>query len=143
MLRRARIVLVIALWTAGGWVGGILQLRAMADASPVHPPDIRRGMWPSWRTDSICAAVRTGGRVGSAMHAQRMMAAHLHNAWTLRRQFRDWFPTINYDPKLPWSTPSNDWFWWDSWKKFLIKLMWENGLHMVYVHLPEKQVCGG
>ena len=56
------------------------------------------------------------------------------------RQFRDWFPTVATDPKLPWSTPSNDWFWWDSWKKFLIKLMWENGLHMVYVHLPDDMV---
>eukprot|EP00668_Euglena_longa_P031805 GGOE01041063.1.p1 GENE.GGOE01041063.1~~GGOE01041063.1.p1 ORF type:complete len:425 (+),score=132.98 GGOE01041063.1:72-1277(+) len=56
------------------------------------------------------------------------------------RHFRDWFPTVNFDPKLPWSTPSNSWFWWDSWKKFLIRLMWDHGLHMVYVHLPDNEV---
>eukprot|EP01001_Neometanema_parovale_P006551 NODE_2904_length_1316_cov_173.860855_g2757_i0.p1 GENE.NODE_2904_length_1316_cov_173.860855_g2757_i0~~NODE_2904_length_1316_cov_173.860855_g2757_i0.p1 ORF type:complete len:414 (+),score=60.58 NODE_2904_length_1316_cov_173.860855_g2757_i0:66-1307(+) len=56
------------------------------------------------------------------------------------RHFRDWFPTINYDPKVPWGAPSNYWYWWDSWKKYLIKLMWEHGLYMIYPNLPNRMV---
>jgi len=56
------------------------------------------------------------------------------------RAFRDWFGTVDFDPKLPWPTPSNQWFRWDSWKKFLLRLMWDRGLYMVYLDLPDRAV---
>jgi hypothetical protein len=64
-------------------------------------------------------------------------AVYFPGAW---RYFRDWFSNVNYDPKVPWGTPSNNWFWWDSWKKFLIRLMWDHGLFMIHPNLPDKMV---
>mmetsp|Transcript_22965 Transcript_22965/g.41357 ORF Transcript_22965/g.41357 Transcript_22965/m.41357 type:complete len:399 (-) Transcript_22965:211-1407(-) len=57
------------------------------------------------------------------------------------RYFREWMTMQTADPKISdFHISSNTWHASSSWKKYLIRLMYDKGLFMIYPNLPDKTV---
>ena len=70
--------------------------------------------------------------------AQSWGAVFFPKEWTRFLNYYNSLPDRDYNPKLPFDTPVNDWNPRTSWKKYLIFYMFDQGRYMIYPNLKHR-----